>query len=64
MDLHLAPLVNGIHNEQMEKKVLRNDFSILSTVGQLYNSSCQSTPDRGYFNDRKSPRLKSKWPVF
>ena len=46
MDLHLAPLVNGIHNEQMEKKVLRNDFSILSTVGQLYNSSCQSTPDR------------------
>ena len=42
----LAPLVNGIHNEQMGKKVLRNDFSILSTVGQLYNSSCQSTPDR------------------
>ena len=46
MDLHLAPLVNGIHNEQMEKKVLGNDFSILSTVGQLYNSSCQSTSDR------------------
>ena len=46
MALRLDPLVKGIHKEQMEKKVSRNIVSILSTVGQLYKSSCQLTQDR------------------
>ena len=46
MALRLEPLVKGIHNEQMEKKVSRNDISILSTVGQPCMSSCQLTQDR------------------
>ena len=43
MALRLDPLVNGIHNEQMEKKLSRNDISILSTVGQ---HRCQPSRNR------------------
>ena len=44
--MRLDPLVKGIHNEQREKKVSRNDISILFTVGQIYKSSCQLTQDK------------------